>query len=96
MKLRSSDELPDDVGTVFITNAHDVPFQVLGRRGPTGELFVGCPIFADINAEDAAAAGAEIVTGQEAERLIDWILIELSAALQEATAAAEKQATGRH
>jgi hypothetical protein len=38
---RSSSELPDDKGTVFITNVPDAPFQIIGRRGPTGELFVG-------------------------------------------------------
>jgi hypothetical protein len=40
-RVRSTEELPDDVGTVFITNVPGAPFQVMGRRGPTGELFAG-------------------------------------------------------
>ena len=38
---RPSSLLPDDEGTVFVTNVPGAPFQVLGRRGKTGELFVG-------------------------------------------------------
>src|SRR5215470_11539127 len=36
---RSSGELPDNEGTAFATNVPDAPFQIVGRRGPTGELF---------------------------------------------------------
>jgi len=37
-RLRSSSELPDDVGRVFVTNVPNAPIQVMGRRDPaTGE-----------------------------------------------------------
>jgi hypothetical protein len=39
--IRPTSELPDDEGVVFVTDVPGAPFQVLGRRGPTGELFVG-------------------------------------------------------
>jgi hypothetical protein len=39
--VRPSSELADDEGTVFVTNVVGAPFQILGRRGPTGKLFVG-------------------------------------------------------
>jgi hypothetical protein len=41
MTIRYTSELPEEVGTVFVTNVPGAPFQVLGRRGPTRELFVG-------------------------------------------------------
>ena len=75
---RSTAELADDEGTVFVTDVAGAPFQVLGRRGPTGELFVG-QVFTSIrpSAEQACreftndtGLKAEIVTGREAERLI--------------------------
>src|SRR5262249_23989354 len=40
--VRFSHELPDDVGTVFVTAVLGAPFQLLGRRDPAnGELCVG-------------------------------------------------------
>jgi hypothetical protein len=37
---RSTHELPDGEGTLFVTRVPGAPFQLKGRRGPTGELFV--------------------------------------------------------
>jgi hypothetical protein len=76
--IRPSSELPDDEGTVFVTDVPGAPFQVQGRRGPTGELFVGNPFHAgassmgELAQEYKAQTGCEIevVTGPEAERLI--------------------------
>jgi hypothetical protein len=71
---RPSSELPDDEGTVFVTNVRGAPFQVLGRRGKTGELFVGRTFEPDGDFKKkiskAHEHGVEIVTGPEAERLI--------------------------
>jgi hypothetical protein len=70
-QLRSSSELPDDAGRVFITNVPDAPLQVLGRRDPaTGELCVGSVVFPDRLPDVAPPRGVEVVTGPEAERLI--------------------------
>jgi len=76
---RSSDELPDDEGTVFVTNVPDAPFQIIGRRGPTGELFVG-RIFtprnggATMSSEELASAPAEVVDGEEGRKLISDVM----------------------
>ena len=71
---RPSSLLPDDEGTVFVTNVPGAPFQVLGRRGKTGELFVGRTFeprgdFKE-KISEAHVRGFEVVTGPEAERLI--------------------------
>ena len=71
---RPSSQLPDDEGTVFVTNVPGAPFQVLGRRGKTGELFVGGTFepggdFKE-KISEAHERGIEVVTGPEAERLI--------------------------
>jgi hypothetical protein len=71
---RPSSQLPDDEGTVFVTNVPGAPFQVLGRRGKTGELFVGGTFepggdFKE-KISEAHERGFEVVTGPEAERLI--------------------------
>lgn len=88
---RSSDELPDDEGTVFVTNVPGASFQIMGRRGPTGELFAGSLMRTDQFASWLQQAGrdlsevtshlnvpgvgrVEIVTGQEAERLISDVI----------------------
>jgi hypothetical protein len=77
--VKPTSELADDEGTVFVTDVPGAPFQVLGRRGPTGELFVGSVLTASrkpINEQTcrefstATAVKVEIVTGPEAERLI--------------------------
>lgn len=71
---RSSSDLPDDEGTVFVTNVPGAPFQVLGRRGKTRELFVGGTFEPDGDFKEkiseAHEHGFEVVTGPEAERLI--------------------------
>jgi hypothetical protein len=71
---RPSSELPDDEGTVFVTNIPGASFQVLGRRGKTGELFVGGTFEPDGDFKEkiskAHKHGVEVVTGLEAERLI--------------------------
>jgi hypothetical protein len=88
---RSSDELPDNEGTVFVTNVPGASFQIMGRRGPTGELFVGSLLPTDKFASRLQQAGralsevtshldvpgvgmVEIVTGQEAERLVSDVI----------------------
>ena len=74
-RLRSSSELPDDAGRVFITNVPDAPLQVMGRRDPaTGELCVSRWRYRRPGDPDPdlsqAPAFIEIVTGSEAEWLI--------------------------
>jgi hypothetical protein len=77
--VRASSELPDDEGTVFVTNVPGAVFQVLGRRGPTGELFAGNTFnpspeksIEQMCRQCSARTGlkVEIVTGPEAKRLI--------------------------
>jgi hypothetical protein len=85
-RIRMTNELPDDVGTVFLTDVPNAPFLILGRRDPTsGELFVGTRFAAkpDVNIADLVAeiekeegAGVEIVAGEEAEQLIRRIQLE--------------------
>ncbi len=77
MTIRISSDLPDDEGRVFVTAVHGAPFQVLGRRGRDGHLYVADLMVAGPSAsslEKTAAGsrklGAEIVTGKEAEDLI--------------------------
>ena len=76
---RPSSELPDDEGTVFVTNVPGSSIQALGRRDPTtGELCVYATIRAqrddappfDEACREPARRGVEIVTGPEAEDLI--------------------------
>jgi hypothetical protein len=81
MPYRLSTELPDDVGTVFVTNVPGAPFQVMGRRDPsTGELCVRYTMIKPPGMTEAeflrASQGSEIVTGEEAERLIHEIYTE--------------------
>jgi hypothetical protein len=81
-RIRMTDELPDDVGTVFLTDVPNAPFLILGRRDPTsGELFVGTRFVAkpDVSMADLVAeigGGVEIVAGEEAEQLIRRIELE--------------------
>jgi hypothetical protein len=77
IRVRTTSELGDDEGTVFVTNVAGAPFQVLGRRGPSGKLFVGrvfiptTPVEQTLQkCEDGTGLKIEIVTGPEAERLI--------------------------
>jgi len=74
-RIRSSSELADDVGTVFVTAVAGAPLQIYGRRDPAnGELCVGGVAMpkGDHRLEMIAAnlGGVELVTGPEAERLI--------------------------
>jgi hypothetical protein len=68
-RIRSSSELPDDVGKVFVTNVPNAPLQILGRRDPTnGELCVGR---VGLHRADVPfPPGIEVVTGPEAKELI--------------------------
>jgi hypothetical protein len=81
--VRPSSELADDEGTVFVTNVPGSPIQIIGRRGPTGELFVGAVGRPGREEQElvagATARGAEIVTGWEAERLIAGVQRKLAA-----------------
>jgi hypothetical protein len=77
---RSSSELPDNEGTVFVTAVPGAPFQIFGRRGKNdGGLYVSA-----VCNEDAATViervrrvredtgmSVEVVTGPEAEALIN-------------------------
>jgi hypothetical protein len=75
-RIRNSNELPDDVGRMFVTAVPNAPIQLLGRRDPeTGELCVGWalgPPRKDIPAPsgDDLPSYIEVVTGPEAERFI--------------------------
>ena len=81
LRPRSSDELPDDEGTVFVTDVPGSSIQAIGRRDPsTGELCVGSVFKPDDRRADAPPfdemireahrRGIEVVTGPEAEHLI--------------------------
>jgi hypothetical protein len=75
--IRSSSELADDEGTVFVAHVPDVPRLIIGRRDPaTGELCVGGVSKGDLTAAEieeglnnARQHGVEVVTGPEAEQL---------------------------
>jgi hypothetical protein len=80
--VRPSSELADDEGTVFVTDVPGAPIRIIGRRGPTGELFVGAVGRPGQEEQDliagAAARGVEVVTGPEAERLIAGVQRKLA------------------
>jgi hypothetical protein len=83
-RVRSSSELPEDAGRVFITNVPDAPLQVMGRRDPTtGELCVSRWRYRRPGDPDPdlskAPAFIEIVTGSEAEWLIFALQCRLTA-----------------
>jgi hypothetical protein len=70
-RIRSSRELPDDAGRVFVTNVSNAPIQVMGRRDPaTGELCVSGALPPNFEGLAELPSYVEIVTGPEAERLI--------------------------
>jgi hypothetical protein len=73
-RVRMSSELPDDVGTVFVTAVPNAPLQILGRRDPmNGELCVGSVMVAPADLPwppPEHPSDIELVTGPEAERLI--------------------------
>jgi len=72
--VRFSRDLPDDVGTVFVTAVPNAPFQLTGRRDPAnGELCVGAIVGGPKDAPwppPDQPSWIEVVTGLEAERLI--------------------------
>jgi hypothetical protein len=72
--VRRSRDLPDDVGTVFVTAVPNAPIQLMGRRDPkTGELCMGSAIIRppkDAPWPPADLPPCELVTGPEAEQLI--------------------------
>jgi len=74
---KATSELRDDEGREFITDVPGAPLQIVGRRGLTGDLHPDhfyCPPSAAVAAEAADIArehGAEVVTGPEANDLIN-------------------------
>jgi len=75
--LRSSFELDDEEGTVFIaTSAGYYPIAVLGRRNAVGDLFVSSVIalhqgdFATAVEEIKTTGGCELILGSEAKELL--------------------------
>jgi hypothetical protein len=80
--VRRSSDLPDDEGTVFVTNVADAPIQALGRRGNNGHLYVGSvyrhrsePAWSET--AKAPPDGVEVITGAEAEELLAAIQAEV-------------------
>jgi hypothetical protein len=74
MKLRFSSELHPDEGFVFVTSVPGSPFQILGRRDPkNGELCVGSLFYGGMPSDDLPC---EIVTGQEAQQLLNAVVDE--------------------
>jgi hypothetical protein len=71
-KFRNTSELPDDEGRVFVTHVPHAPFQVMGRRADSGELFVRGQFTKQEPPEETRKVlpGIEIITGPEAEELI--------------------------
>ena len=70
-------------GLIFVTYVPDAPFQILGRRAPDGELCVGQKIFPlkeggwrGFLRYVQDFGGIEIVTGLEAENLIQALVVE--------------------
>jgi hypothetical protein len=73
--LRSSFELDDEEGRVFIALSADHPVGVVGRRNAAGDLFVseivGCPQADFATAvEDIKQSGIEVILGSEAKELL--------------------------
>jgi hypothetical protein len=78
--MKSSDDLPDDEGTMFIAWSPNANFAVSGRRGRDGELYVGS-IYRDasmstlkgvkhsIEQIKSTGVDVELVTGAEADKL---------------------------
>jgi hypothetical protein len=87
--VKSTSELPDDVGTVFVAVSPGYPFVAIGRRHPdTRELYVGSMAGRKDGVEpanvvhelvnDLAELTPEIVEGQEAEELLGRLLAEIN------------------
>ena len=79
MKLKRSSQLPDDEGFVFVTWVPDAPFQIVGRRALDGELCVGHILLPKEGGDWRGlldVGGVEIITGLEAENLIQALIVE--------------------
>ena len=83
--MKSTDDLPDDEGTMFIAWSPNANFAVSGRRGRDGELYVGS-IYQDASMstlkgvkhsieqmKSDAGVDVELVTGAEADKLFTEI-----------------------
>jgi hypothetical protein len=72
--LRSSYELDDEEGRVFVAFSAQHSFGVLGRRNAAGELFVSRPIVRPagdfVAAVKQRSPGVELVAGPEADELL--------------------------
>jgi hypothetical protein len=74
--VRFSIGLPDNVGTLFVTDDQNAPFQIIGRRY-NGELFVTACFFDNPGSsivdkiDDEIRGAVEIVAGIEGEQLIE-------------------------
>jgi hypothetical protein len=70
-RIRKSDDLPDDVGVVFVTNVPGSWLQLYGRRA-YGELWVGGSVVQSEGQPAPATAvdGVEIISGPEAQQLV--------------------------
>jgi hypothetical protein len=74
-RIRKSDDLPDDVGVVFITNVPGSWLQLYGRRA-YGELWVGGSMVQPEGQEAPSAAlkadgiDVDVLSGPEAEALV--------------------------
>jgi hypothetical protein len=74
--LRSTFELDDEEGHVYVALSADRPFGIMGRRNAVGDLFVSGIV--DWSQTDFATAvesikqfgGAELILGSEAEELL--------------------------
>jgi hypothetical protein len=81
--VRRTPDLPDDEGTVFVTNVADAPIQVMGRRGNDGHLYVSKVyrregLFSSWSeAAKASITGVEFITGAEAEELLAAIQADI-------------------
>jgi len=90
-EVRFSHELPNDEGFVFVTNVPGAPFQLIGRRGRCGGLFVDSFLIegpvakpsAEVakNFEATKGIPVELVEGPEAEELLAAMIAHLKAKL---------------
>ena len=86
--MRSTDDLPDDEGTMFIAWSPNANFAVSGRRGRDGELYVGS-IYQDasmstvkgvkhsIEQFKSTGVDVELVTGAEADKLFTEMALRM-------------------
>jgi hypothetical protein len=68
--IKTTNELPDGEGILFLTYAPGAPFQVLGRRcETTGELYLWSIIIGTLDSlpKIQARFGCELLKGKEAE-----------------------------